>query len=386
MKITFICGYDWSLIQFRLDLIKCFLNKGWKVSALYPASEEKPTKILEELGVETQTLTGDRLNLNPFHLVKQFYQLLRSKSLHNSEVIFVYHMKYIFLYSFISIFIRSKTSVCLLAGLGNFFDFSDNSNHFRQRCKLFLFRLALNAYNAVICQNESIPKFIDKFNLLSSRTKITIVNGSGVNTEILTPVTRNCRKIRFLSIGRPIKEKGFIELINVFKQLEDKDLELTIVLGNNVKNIKDVEQTIRMTASLDKRIEVKSFNAEISTYYKTHDVFVLNTYYNEGLPKTLLEAMSCGLPLITTNRPGCCLTVSEPQNNGVNDSFMIGENGLLTNGKPSSLKASLEYMVKNKHLLVKMGKLSRQLAMKNFDSKLINSKMIQAIEACVFKK
>ena len=96
------------------------------------------------------------------------------------------------------------------------------------------------------------------------------------------------------------------------------------------------------------------------------DVFVLPTYYPEGLPKSLLEAAAMKLPLITTNTPGCKEVVRD------------GYNGYLVNIKDQiDLSQKMYKISKNKKDRILMGENSRKIVETDYDVKIVNDKTIK---------
>ncbi len=98
-------------------------------------------------------------------------------------------------------------------------------------------------------------------------------------------------------------------------------------------------------------------------------VFVLPSYYREGIPKTLIEATAIGRPIITTNTPGCRETVVD------------GENGLFVKPRNiSDLAEKMEWMVKNQVKLQKMGDASYKMCLEKFTIDRINAEMMRIME------
>ena len=84
-------------------------------------------------------------------------------------------------------------------------------------------------------------------------------------------------------------------------------------------------------------------------------VVCLPTYYGEGVPKVLIEAMACGRPIVTTDMPGC------------RDLVKSGRNGILVKPKDSvELAASLMTLILNKSVCQKMGIEGRKTVEKEF--------------------
>lgn len=99
------------------------------------------------------------------------------------------------------------------------------------------------------------------------------------------------------------------------------------------------------------------------------DIFVLPTYYREGVPRSILEALSVGMPIVTTDTPGCRETVINGQNG-----FLIPPNDL------EGLTKALKYFLENPKKIEAMGIESRKMAENKFDVQIINDQLVNAIK------
>lgn len=158
-------------------------------------------------------------------------------------------------------------------------------------------------------------------------------------------------------VARLVKEKGFVELIDAIKILFQKYSELHLVIagsylssdyqGSAIKIINELKEKFPMNVSLLGEID------NVEEIYNIMDIFCLPSY-REGLPYTIIEAMLCGVPVVTTNIRGCRELV---QNN---------YNGLLTKYKCSNqLSDNLEILIRNDKLRNFFSKNARYYALKN---------------------
>jgi glycosyltransferase involved in cell wall biosynthesis len=111
------------------------------------------------------------------------------------------------------------------------------------------------------------------------------------------------------------------------------------------------------------------FQRNIEDHLHNRDVFVLPSYYREGLPRTNLEACACGNPIITTDSVGCREAVKD------------GVNGFLI--EPQNLDAlinAMEFFITNPDKIKEMGINSRKYAEERFDVNLINNDLIKLIK------
>ena len=105
---------------------------------------------------------------------------------------------------------------------------------------------------------------------------------------------------------------------------------------------------------------------DVPFYLKQSRIFVLPTYYREGIPRVLLEALSMGRPVITTDTPGCRETIVD------------NKNGLFVKTKDvDDLVSKMEWMINHYSDLNKMSDESYKLCEKKFEVSIINNRMLE---------
>jgi L-malate glycosyltransferase len=175
----------------------------------------------------------------------------------------------------------------------------------------------------------------------SPKQKISVIY-NGVNTNEFKMSKKNNKKLILISTGRLISRKGYQYLIPALNGL---DVELHLIGdGNLTEELKELANQNKVNV---KFLGKKTHN-ELIKYLGKADVFVLPSL-NEGMSNSILEAMSCGLPIITTNTGG-----SEE---------LIKDNGFIVKkGNVEKLRTSMEKFIKEPILIKKMGIKSRKLA------------------------
>ena len=104
---------------------------------------------------------------------------------------------------------------------------------------------------------------------------------------------------------------------------------------------------------------------DVRTYLSDASVYVLPSY-REGTPRSVLEAMSMGRPIITSDAPGCRATTVE------------GENGFLVPPRNVEVLASkMELLANSPDLRERMGKASREIAERKYDVRIVNRELIK---------
>ena len=115
-------------------------------------------------------------------------------------------------------------------------------------------------------------------------------------------------------------------------------------------------------------VEYCGFAKDVRPYLKKCSVFVLPSYH-EGLPRSVIEAMAVGRPIITTNVPGCRETVTD------------GVNGFLVPARDSdALCEKMKILARDAELRKNMAKKSYEICKNKFEVNLVNRRMIKSIE------
>ncbi|MDD3086703.1 MAG: glycosyltransferase family 4 protein [Patescibacteria group bacterium] len=210
--------------------------------------------------------------------------------------------------------------------------------------KLVFYRLSRQIWRrarAVIANSEDLKRLAVK----TFAGEIDVIP-NGVDTSEFKPAKskKTTRKIRLISTGRLIARKGYQYLIPAIKGL--KNVELTLVGGGDLRSELD-ELARKNQAKVNFAGEVK--HEEIVKYLQNSDIFVLPSL-NEGMSNSILEAMACGLPIITTNTGG--------------SKELIDGNGFVIKKKSiASIKKTLERYLKSRDLIRKHGEKSREIAL-----------------------
>ena len=185
-----------------------------------------------------------------------------------------------------------------------------------------------------------------------------MIRGSGVDLHTFKPIYQEASSIPVVMlVGRMLRDKGVSELVEASRLLLDRGLEVRVVLVGNpdLSNRVSVTEEELVYWQKEELVEWWGQQDNISTCYAEAQIACLPSYYGEGIPKSLLEAAACGLPIVTTDAPGCREVVRHQ------------ENGLLVPVRdPFALADALEILIKDKGLRQQMGKRGREMAEQEF--------------------
>ena len=174
-------------------------------------------------------------------------------------------------------------------------------------------------------------------------------------------------QILFFCITRLIWEKGIKEMVDAFRSIEIDypEIKLIIVGDPDLSNPGHVS-TNYMEAENHGNVLFWGRQTKVHELLSAADVFIFPSYYREGIPRGLLEALSSGLPVITTNMPGCDLTVSNNMN-GI----------LIAPRSTSAIRNGIISLMVQKKDFKKMGQVSRELAVRDFSEEKIFSSIMR---------
>lgn len=371
--ILLLASYAKSLVHFRGDFIADLIAAGYKVVAASPEIDPHIKDLLINLGAKPVEFNLQRAGLNPIKDLKTIKELKKLMKREQIDIVFPYTIKPV-IYGSIAARSLNLPVFSLITGLGYTFSGVSSKARTLQKITQALYKFALKSNKMVIFQNEDDHQLFLKHNILSHDFPVDIVNGSGVNLDRYPYRIKenDGSKIVFVFVARLIREKGIHLLIDAAEKLKPNypHAEFHILGDVSVASPSAIHKDTLKDYHNRKIVVHHGKRPNIEDYLTNSDVFVLPTFYREGVPRSSLEALSIGMPIIITNTPGCKETV------------VSGENGLLI--EPRSLDAlveALEFFLKNPEKIKEMGIKSRKLAETKFDVKLVNEKLISLIES-----
>lgn len=375
MKFLLIAGFADSLIGFRKALIIALIDKGLEVHVAAPdLLENQVTSLnLKNLGVVTHDISMQRTGTNPVADSKALFALYFLIKGIKPDYVMGYTVKPVIYGTLAAWLARVPQRFALITGLGFAFTVeNDNKRSHIRAVVQGLYRTALRRCQTVFFQNPDDEVLFRKLNILSNQNTTCVVNGSGVDlfeySVALLPITNDEIDIRFLLIARLLGDKGIREYAQAARTIKAKyphaQFDLVGWIDENPDAIEQQE--------LDSWVEDGLFTfwgklTDVQAAISASSVYVLPSY-REGTPRTVLEAMAMGRPIITTDAPGCRETVVDNYNGYLVPIKAVDE-----------LVLAMEEFILNPGLIVSMGMASRALAEKKFDVHSVNKSMLKAM-------
>lgn len=374
MKFLMIASYLPSVLNFRGKLLEAIASQHIEIHVCCPDLAEYPTEVeqLRALGYRIHDIPMQRTGTNPVADMKTLYALYRIMRTVKPEVVLGYTIKPVIYGTLAAWLAQVPHRYALITGLGYAFQNVEAGSKRTTFQKLIhgLYRTALVQASKVFFQNPDDLALFQHLKLLDKTTPTVVVNGSGVSVADFQvepfPLGNDGKtQVSFLLIGRLLGDKGVREYAAAAQQIKKvhPDVEFNLVgwIDDNPSAIQQQELdqwvsdgTIRFWGKLK---DVRPAIAQSAVY-------VLPSY-REGTPRTVLEAMSMGRAIITTDAPGCRETV------------VPGDNGFLVPVKAvDELVLAMQKFIHMPDLINIMGQRSRNLALSKYDVHQVNAHMI----------
>lgn len=372
-KIAIVANSTWNIYNFRLDLIRQFRSKGYRVIVIAPVdqyihylNENHFTKHISLRQLSPQSKNP----LKDFLLLRELYKIYKKEK---PDLILHYTIKPN-IYGSIAARWLKIPCISTVTGLGYTFLNQGVSTRFVKPLYKFAFR-----NNAkIIFHNNDDQTLFDKLNLIKKGNS-EVIKGSGVNTNFFRPLKGDLtnRKFIFLFVGRLLYDKGIVEFIQAAKQVRQiiRNAECWVVGELNAKNPSNIPQSQLLQWVENRYIRYWGATNDIRGFIKKADVVVLPSY-REGMPRAVLEAMAMGKPIITTNTAGCRESIDHDVNGylvPVKDHLALAE-------------AMVNIYSLDQDKLEQMGIASRKKALEEFDEKIINQRYLELAEEVIYEK
>lgn len=374
MKIAIIGTVASSFYGFRAGLIKALREKQYVIYAFTSEYSMDDLKKIEALGVIPVTYELNRGGVNPLADAKATYALSKKIKEVAPDLVFSYFSKPVIFGTLAARMAKVPQVIGMLEGLG--YAFTDQPEGLSNKTKLIkniqalLYKIALPQLDKIIFLNPDDPKdLLASYNIKAK--KVEVLGGIGLDLDEygFQAMKSIESSIKFLFIGRMLKEKGIHDFIAAAKMVKQTypDVEFTVLGAIDASNPGALKQS-----ELDQLISLNIINYpgqvdNVQDWIAKSHVFVLPSY-REGVPRSTQEVMATGRAVITTDVPGCRETVID------------GVNGFLVKKwNPKALADKMIYFIEHPEQIKAMGDESYKLAQENFDADKVNKRLINML-------
>ncbi|MDK9773422.1 glycosyltransferase family 4 protein [Vibrio sp. B181a] len=364
MKILIIGASPRSIKNFRGKLITTLKSKGLEVTASASNASLKDINQIIKLGCDYLDYSVSRNGLNPAQDLVTLYSLTKNINHLKPEITLAYTIKPIIWGGIASRFSKVSSFYAMVTGLGYAFQKGGFKKKLLNVLVRFLYKFSLKKSKGVIFQNQdNMQVFIDEG--IIPQEKCFLVNGSGVDLSHYQ-VSPLPLKSHFLLIARLLGDKGIREYAKaaqiVKQQYPEAVFELVGPEDPSPDGIK-LEEINKWVSS--GAIEYSGATTDVRPFIENCSIYVLPSYH-EGMPRTVLEAMAMGRPILTTDVPGCRETV------------VNGDNGwLVEKANVEQLAERMIWFIENQEQWSVMGNKSHTMANEKFDVHKVNAEILK---------
>ena len=354
-SLMYVVTEDWYFCSHRLYLAKAAIAEGFDVSLVTQVNNHR--EAIESAGIKLIPLAFRRSGRNPFSDINTIWLLY--KIYHQEQPTLLHHvsLKPVLFGSIAARLAHVPIVINAMTGLGYVFT---SKQFFAKLIRLLItpvLKIILGLKNTyTIYQNIDDQKLLVEFSELKNKNNI-IIRGSGVESNVFVPAEDKTLPPIVIMASRMLIDKGVYEFVKAARILKEEHIDAQFILVGRIdtENHSAISEKDLQRWQHERDIEWWGHRDNIVEILQKSTIACLPSY-REGMPKFLLEAASTGLPIVTTDVPGCREVV------------MNGENGYLVPPRnPEALASAIKKLLSDKALRQKMGEKGRALVEREFD-------------------
>lgn len=299
MKILVLANFDVGLYQFRRELLAALLEQGHEVTVALPYGGL--VEPLKEMGCRFVDTPLERRGMNPakdLALLRRYRRLLKEQK---PDLVITYTIKPN-VYGGIACRMARVAYAANITGLGTAFQ----GQGMLRKLVTVLYRTALKKAKVVFFENSANRDVLVDENIVDA-AQCCLLPGAGVNLARYPVADYPDGDVRFLFMGRVMKEKGVGELLEAMERLRSEGERCTLdMLGEFEEDFSGrLDEAVRCGW-----LRYHGYQEDVRPFIENAHCFVLPSYH-EGMANTNLECASMARPLITSNIPGCREAVAD---------------------------------------------------------------------------
>jgi glycosyltransferase involved in cell wall biosynthesis len=369
VKVLLFANTEWYLFNFRQSLARALRDAGQDVLLVSPPGPygEK----LRELGFRWEPAPMIRRSLNPLRelaLIQWLRRLIRREQV---DLVHGFTIKCAVYGSIAARLERTPARVNAVAGLGYVFISNEPRARLLRPLVRSLFRYALGGSGVrLILQNPDDAQMFTRARLVAADT-VRLIPGSGVDCSRFMPVEADGEgkkeRFRVLLPARLLWDKGLAEYVQAARLLRQRGAAVEFLLAGDPDpgNPAAVPESAIRGWVDEGLIQWLGHVDDMPSLFRSVDCVVLPSY-REGLPKGLIEAAACALPLVTTDVPGCREVVTD------------GVDGLLVPVKNAvALAEAIARLEGDPALRKRLGAAARRKALAEFDERSVVERTLE---------
>lgn len=366
-RVAILCNGNSSIVTDRVDLISALHKHNIQpyTVGIYDGTIHSYYKKENSLFIP---VIASRSNTNPLYEIKSILSVAKQMRRNKIDAAIIYGVKNHPAMALGCRLGKVKNILCVVNGSGNLFRIKGGKGTILRLMSFPMLKIAYRLSKCVGFQNKDDKLLFSQKHLITKNSNAFIMNGSGVNLDKFPqrPLPKN-GSVLFLSRIAP--SKGLYEFIEAAYKIRSMGYDATFDIVGPLDGIieKDSDKALKK-AMADGVINYHGETTDVSGWMGKSKIFVYPSYYPEGVPRCVLQAMATGRPIITCDTPGCRVTVKD------------GDNGYLVRPQDSDdLSDKIAILLGNEMLVAKMAEASRKMAETSFDVNIINEILISKL-------
>jgi glycosyltransferase involved in cell wall biosynthesis len=363
VKILYVVTEDWYFCSHRMPTARAARDLGFSVAVATNVDEHM--EAIRREGFRVLPIPSMRGIKGPFSHLMALIRLVTLYRREKPDIIHHIALVPTMFGSVAALLAGVKHSLATMTGLGLVF----TSKKLRLRGIRAVIKPALrwilsrHSHDMIFQNSDDLNFFVRK--KIVNQEQAHLIAGSGVNTDLFHPAPEPEGKITAIFVGRMLRPKGVMEIVEAARLIRQKGTDVRIVLVGTPDplNPESLTESELKQWQAEGLVEWWGFQVDIASVWRQAHIALLPSY-REGLPKSLLEAAACGRPMIATDVPGCREVVHH------------GSTGLLVppqNG--SALADAITALAEDTEMRQRMGAAARALVERNFSDTIIAAQM-----------
>lgn len=368
-RMAVVSNQAFSIVNFRRELIKDIVSSGVMVFAFAPDYNDELVRAVKEIGAIPVSVEMDRVGVNPIQAIRTVLGLVRAIRDLEIDAVLSYFTKPVIYGGLAARFSGVDSIYSFIEGAG--YVYADGVGSTRRvilrKFISFLYRLSLSFSSRVFLLNRDDYSLFVGGGLVRAE-KAILLPGIGLDLDRFKEQTPVVSPVVFTFLGRLLREKGVIDFVSAARIIKNKHPEVVfLIVGDVDVNPGSIGIEDLKAWGEEGLVTWVGHVADVRPWLAETSVLVHPSYYREGIPRSIQEAMASGRPVITTDSVGCRESIEDPVNG-----FLVPIRS------PESIARAMERFIAEPELIVEMGRQSRRLAELRFDVREINE-MVMAV-------
>ncbi len=383
-RVLQLCAVDFTLRNFLLPLVRFLEHNGFRVECACTPGPFFPE--LQASGLTLHALPISR-SLNLFSHIASMLRLRRILKQHPCEILHVHTP----IASLIGRFAGRTAGIPIIVYTAHGFYFHDDMPRLKRRLHIFLERLGARYCDFVFTQSDEDRQTAIREKIIAPDRILTIGNGVDIRRFSPDAVPRSeslKRRAEFGippdapvigMIGRLVREKGYLELVRAAAEIRRTHPDCHFLfVGDALKSDHDASRSeilgLIEHLALRDHVHIAGLRQDIPELLAAMNIYTLPSW-REGMPRSIIEAMAMGLPVVATQIRGC------------REEVLDGETGFLVPPRDSAALASaLRRLLGNPEQARTMGAAGRRRAQHEYAEDLVLDRQLQVFRALIREK